>query len=155
MKQPPDGSPMIEVFVNHLVYRDHVAEQYIHLLERHGQRGFLIVIGKNEAMEIHRVLHGEEEARPFTHKLAFNLIDALGYRLVSADIVDLRHNTFHALLNLEPKSGGRRVEVDSRPSDAIPLALRAGALIRVSESVLEQVRTDRAKDKLDGPEEEK
>lgn len=154
MKDPQDDAQMIEMFLHRIVFRGQADQQYIHLRERDGERAFPIVIGTNEAMEIHRVVCNQELVRPMTHKLAYNVIEALGHRLSHVDITDLRDNTFHARLVLEPKDGARSVALDARPSDAIALALRAHCPIRVSESVLEQVRTDRAKDKLEDSDEE-
>lgn len=153
MKEPEGDSRMIEMCLHRIVYRDSSREQYIHLRERDGERSFPIVIGRSEAIEIHRVVANEDEQRPMTHKLAYSLIEALEHRMATVDIVDLRDNTFHARIVLEPKEGDRRVAVDARPSDAIALALRARCPIRVAEAVLEQVRTDRAKDKLEEQEE--
>ncbi|HVH05582.1 MAG TPA: bifunctional nuclease family protein [Myxococcota bacterium] len=154
MKDPQDDSPMIEMFLHRIVFRGAADQQYIHLRERDGERAFPIVIGTSEAMEIHRVVSNQELVRPMTHKLAYTLIQALGHRILHVDITDLRDNTFHARLVLARDDGDRRIEIDSRPSDAIALALRAHCPIRVSESVLEQVRSDRAKDKLEEPDDE-
>ena len=154
MKEPGDAR-MIDVCLHRIVYRQTGDRQYIHLRERVGERSFPIVIGTPEANEIHRVVTAQELARPMTHKLAYNLIEALGHRMAHVDIVDLRDNTFHARIVLRPKEGEREVTVDARPSDAIALALRAGCPIRVAEDVLEQVRTDTAQDKPDEPDEGK
>jgi bifunctional DNase/RNase len=153
MSEPDDDARLIDVCLHRIVYRQTGDRQYIHLRERAGERSFPIIIGTPEANEIHRVVTSQELARPMTHKLAFNLVGALGARLAGVDIVDLRENTFHARVLLEPSEGGALVSVDARPSDAIALALRAGCPIRVAEDVLEQVRTDRAEDKLEEPDE--
>lgn len=135
-----------------VVLRDGADQQWIFLQEVEGERGFPIVIGSHEAGEIHRVLADEPLPRPLTHQLALAAIEALGSRLVRIDIVDLRNNTFFARLVLQAAGGENgEVHVDARPSDALALALRAGAAIRVAESVLEQARTDTAKDKLEPP----
>ena len=63
--------------------------------------------------------------------------------------MDLRSNTFFAQLVLHGEGGDLRAVVDARPSDAVAFALRAGCPMRVAESVLEQVRTDRARDALE------
>lgn len=88
-----------------------------------------------------------------THQLTLSAIHALGSRLLGVDIVDLRANTFYAQLRLTPPNGSDpggadEILVDARPSDALALALRAGARIRIAESVMEQVRTDQSQDVL-------
>ena len=152
MTDSPQDPRMIGVRLQRIVYRTQGDRQYIHLREEGGERCFPIVIGTPEANEIHRVVTNQEMARPMTHKLAHNLIEALGHRLAKVDIVDLRDNTFHARLVITNEAGDRLVALDARPSDAIALALRAGCPIRVAEDVLEQVRTDNAQDELEEPE---
>lgn len=139
----------VPVRLARVVLRDGADQQWIYLQEVGGKRGFPIVIGSGEAAEIRRVLANEALARPLTHQLALAAIEALGSKLVRVDVVDLRNNTFFARLVLSGlEQGVREVHVDSRPSDAVALALRAGVPLRVAESVLEQVRTDKALDEL-------
>lgn len=159
----PETRPEVQLRVARVVLRERSPQQWVFLQEAHPRegaepRGFPIVIGSGEAFEIHRVLHSEETPRPLTHELAGNLIDALGSRVIGVDIVDLRANTFYAQLRLEaPRTaagdtndptGAEEILVDARPSDALALALRVGAPIRVSESILEEARTDDATDPL-------
>jgi bifunctional DNase/RNase len=75
--------------------------------------------------------------RPMTHDLLKNSIEQLGARIERIVITDLREATFFATLHLVVGEG-RAIEVDSRPSDAMALALRCGAPIFVEESVLEK-----------------
>src|SRR5687768_4032745 len=114
---------MIDVALSRIVYRDGADRQYIFLAEVNGSRGFPIVIGNNEADEIRRVVHGLEPERPLTHQLAYNSIQALGGRIESVDIVDLKQNTYYAQIQIEGGGTGHTT-VDARPSDAIALALR-------------------------------
>ncbi len=129
---------MIEVALSRIVFRDGADRQYIFLVELEGSRGFPIVIGTNEAEEIRRVVHGNEPQRPLTHQLAYATIKALGAGIRCVDIVDLRHNTFYAHIVLQNEQGDVLTVIDARPSDAIALALRAGACIRVAEPVMER-----------------
>ncbi len=138
---------MIDVALTRIVIRDGADRQYIFLSEQTGKRGFPIVIGNNEAGEIHRVVHGIEPERPLTHQLAFSTIKALGARIKSVDIVELKHNTFYAHIVLQNEHGDVLTVIDARPSDAIALALRAQCQIRVAEAVLE-----RANETNSGPE---
>ena len=142
---------MIEMLLGRIVMRENSAQQFIFLTERGGARGFPIVIGGAEASEIHRVVTGVGSPRPLTHQLAHGLVQALDADLVGCDIVDLRQNTFFAQLVLRRRGTEERVLVDARPSDAIALALRAKATIRVAESVLDQVRTDTSADPMPRP----
>lgn len=153
-----ETQPLVPVRLARVIFRERAEQQWIFLEEVPGSpdvapRGFPIVIGTGEASEIHRVVTDSETARPLTHQLALNAILALGSRIVGVDIVDLRANTFYAEILLTETQGGTGdaegiVKVDARPSDALALALRSGAPIRVAESVLEEVRTDQAKDVL-------
>lgn len=129
---------MVDVALGRIVIRDGMDRQYIYLVEREGERGFPIVIGNNEALEIHRVVHGIEPERPLTHQLTYATIKALGANLKCVDIIDLRQNTFFAHVVLQNDEGDVLTVVDARPSDAIALALRARCQIRVSESVMER-----------------
>jgi len=129
---------MIDVVLSRIVIRDGSDRQHIFLTELGGKRGFEIVIGNNEAGEIHRVVHGKDSERPLTHKLAYSAIEALGGRIRSVDIVDLKMNTFYAAIQVEVEGDEAPLTLDARPSDAIALALRAQCPIRVAEGVLER-----------------
>jgi len=131
---------LVEVRLSRIVIREDSDRQYIFVTEREGERGFPIVIGTAEAIEIHRVVRGVDHERPLTHELTSAIITGLGAKLLSCDIVALKQNTFYALLRLENDAG--EVEIDARPSDAIALSLRAGGRLRVAEEVLNQVRPD-------------
>jgi bifunctional DNase/RNase len=95
-----------------------------------------IWIGLLEANAIVFALEGTELPRPMTHDLMKSILHATGTRLLSVEIADIRESTYFALLHLE--GNGESVRVDARPSDAIALALRCGARILVSETVLAQ-----------------
>lgn len=133
---------MVDMRLGRIVIREGSDRQYIYLTEREGPRGFPIVIGTNEAHEIHRVVTQESAVRPMTHQLAAAIIDQLGADVERCDIVDMRDNTYFAQLVLKRRSDGTTAVVDARPSDAIALALRGRAPIRVTEDVLDQCRTD-------------
>ena len=95
-----------------------------------------IWVGLLEANAIVLALEGTEMPRPMTHDLMKSILHATGMRLLSVEIADIRENTYFALLHLE--WNGESVHLDARPSDAIALALRCGARILVSETVLAQ-----------------
>ena len=108
---------MIDVLLSRIVIREGSDRQFIYLSESGGSRGFQIVIGNNEACEIHRVVHGVESKRPLTHQLTLSAIEALGGRIDSIDIVDLKLNTFYAQIVLQTRDQEPAV-IDARPSDA-------------------------------------
>jgi hypothetical protein len=142
-----DGAEaLIDMVLGRIVIRDGSDLQHIYLKEARGERGFPIVIGASEAAEIRRVVTGIAPERPLTHQLAHELVLAAGARIAGVDIVDLRNNTFFARIRLQAQDGSDLRPVDARPSDALALALRAKAPLRVAESVLEAARSD-----LSGP----
>ena len=100
-----------------------------------GQRVLPIFIGAPEAAAIAYALQGVKAPRPMSHDLLGNVITELGAQLFSVEIVELRDNTFYA--NLRLVQSGREVTVSARPSDAVALALRVGAPILVSNSLMD------------------
>jgi bifunctional DNase/RNase len=105
-----------------------------------------IWIGVLEASAIATELEKVALTRPMTHDLLKNLIVETGLTLSSVEIHDVRDNTFYALLRLSGPRG-KVIELDARPSDAVALALRAGAPIRVAKQVVRRTRA--AKRRLD------
>ena len=101
------------------------------LREVDGERYLPIWIGQNEATAIALEQQGVEPARPLTHDLIKNLLDAFGHALLEVRIVDLQEGTFFADLVFD---GDMRVSC--RPSDAVAVALRIGAPVFVDEAVL-------------------
>jgi hypothetical protein len=81
-------------------------------------------------------LQGQAPERPLTHDLFASVLHVLGATVREVIIADLADDTFHARIMLE--SGGRTIEIDSRPSDALALAVRTGARIFAAEAVLER-----------------
>ena len=94
-----------------------------------------IWIGLLEATAIATELEGVEMARPMTHDLLRDMIGELGGEVVRVEISDLRENTYYARIHVQA-NGESRI-VDSRPSDAISLALRMKSPIYVARKVLE------------------
>jgi bifunctional DNase/RNase len=112
-------------------------EQVIVLKEVEGERAFPIVIGIWEAVAIDRNIKGKKTPRPMTHDLLENVIGGLDSKLDRVIVTELRDRTFYAKLIL--RRNGKAVEIDSRPSDAIALAVQMRAPIYVEEQVLEEV----------------
>lgn len=112
------------------------------ILREEGGTVFLpIWIGVFEANAIALAIEGVQTPRPMTHDLLRSVVAGLGAELVRVEIHSLIEGTFHARLRLRrPLEGGSRseeTEIDSRPSDAVALALRTGAPIWIARSVLE------------------
>jgi uncharacterized protein len=135
---PKPEQPMVDMMLARIVTYEHGEQQSIFLRERGGKRGFPILIGTNEAHEIHRVVTRIEPHRPLTHKLLHDTMAALGARLVRVEITALKQATFFARLVVEPAGADAPIHVDARPSDAIALAVRAGCPIHVAAEVVAQ-----------------
>jgi uncharacterized protein len=125
----------VEVELSRIIINETSDQQVIVLKERHGQRGFPIVIGIVEIFAIDRRLKGIKPPRPMTHDLLANIIESIGARVERIVIDDLRNHTFYAKIHLS--IDGRRVQVDSRPSDAIALCAAIDAPIFVAEHVFD------------------
>ncbi len=115
---------------------DVASKQPIVLLKVEGKNRFLpIWIGHPEAAAILMKLQDADLPRPMTHDLLATTIRQLSAKVSSVLVTELRDNTFYAELRLE--AGGREIQVDSRPSDAIALAVRTDAPIFASTELLE------------------
>ena len=104
------------------------------LKEVFGVRRLPIIIGQYEAQSIALELEGIKPPRPLTHDLLKSVIDNLGATINEIIISELRENTFYAKIKLEIATLTN--EIDSRPSDAIALAVRTGAPLFVAEEVM-------------------
>ncbi|MDF2703023.1 MAG: hypothetical protein K0S10_1969 [Rubrobacteraceae bacterium] len=111
-----------------------------------------IWIGQPEARSILMKLQNQEFSRPLTHDLAVNLVSELGGSMVKVTVTELRDQTFFAVISVE--IDGRTVEIDSRPSDAIALAVRAGAEIFAADDVIEEAAVVFEEAMEEAPEEE-
>ncbi len=111
-----------------------------------------IWIGQAEARSILMKLQSQEFSRPLTHDLAVNLVNELGGSMERVTVTRLQDSTFFAVISVE--IGGRTVEIDSRPSDAIALAVRAGAQIFAADEVIEEAAVVFEEAIEDAPEEE-
>ena len=103
------------------------------------KRSLPIWVGIFEANAIALELEKIPTARPMTHDLIKNILESLEAQVLKIVVTDLKENTFFAELHL--KLGGTEYTVDSRPSDAIALALRVSAPIFVDEDVVRRAKT--------------
>ena len=134
-------SPSRRIFVQEMVIYgvsfDMVGKQPIVLLKTVDGNKFLpIWIGHPEAASILMKLQGAGTPRPMTHDLLCDILGELDVRCTQVSVTELRENTFFASITLSV--GGRELEIDSRPSDAIALAVRAGAPIYAAEEVISE-----------------
>jgi uncharacterized protein len=115
---------------------DVASKQPIVLLKEEGKNRFLpIWIGHPEAAAILMKLQNAELPRPMTHDLLASVIDQLSANVSGVLVTELRDNTFYAVVQLD--AGGQEIRVDSRPSDAIALAVRTDAPIFASLELLD------------------
>ena len=112
-------------------------QQVIALKEVDGDRSFPIVIGIFEATSIDRRVKRQPSPRPLTHDLVAAVIENMGGELRDIFISELRDHTYFAKLRI--RQNGEMVEIDSRPSDAIALAVTANVPIYVAEDVIDEV----------------
>ena len=115
---------------------DMVGKQPIVLLKTDDGNRFLpIWIGHPEAAAILMKLQGASTPRPMTHDLLCDMLGELEARCTKVSVTELRDNTFYASITLTV-DGGSEVEIDSRPSDALALAVRTQAPIFAHEDVI-------------------
>ena len=115
---------------------DMVGKQPIVLLKTVESNKFLpIWIGHPEAAAILMKLQGASTPRPMTHDLLSDMLGELEVECTRVAVTELRDNTFYASITVSV--GGSEIEIDSRPSDALALAVRADAKIYVSDQVID------------------
>jgi bifunctional DNase/RNase len=116
---------------------DLVGKQPIVLLKTAEGNKFLpIWIGHPEAAAILMKLQSQAPPRPMTHDLLSDMLEQLGAQVVRITVTELRENTFYAQITVT--QDGTEIEVDSRPSDAIAIAIRSEAPIFAADRVIEE-----------------
>jgi bifunctional DNase/RNase len=136
---------MLKAMTISSVNMDQVTNSPIIILkEIEGEETLPIWIGLLEATAIASEIEGVKFSRPMTHDLFTNIMDKMDIKIKKIEICDLRDNTYYALIHFINR--GKTLTIDSRPSDAIALALRTEAPIFVAEEVLrksKQVEAER------------
>ena len=128
---------MISVRV-HGITADPTTNQFLMLLiDDDGGRLLPIVIGQWEAQSIAWNMQGIEMQRPLTHDLFKNFLDDADIKMISVTIDNLKENTFYAKIDFDINSD-KHIVIDSRPSDAVAIALRMDAPIFVTEDVFDK-----------------
>ena len=129
------GKELMEVKVMGIVVDPKASNPVVVLVDLSGQKALPIWIGVFEAEAISRGLEDAVTLRPMTHDLMKQILDTFQATLTRVVINDIKENTFYANLYLNIE--GKEIIVDSRPSDAIALAVRVKAPIFIAESVVE------------------
>src|SRR5512136_3364679 len=132
------GSELMEVKVMGIVVDPKASNPVVILVDLAGKKALPIWIGVFEAEAISRGLEDVVTLRPMTHDLMKQILDTFQVSVARVVIHDIKDNTFYA--NLYLNIDGRELIVDSRPSDAIALAVRVKAPIFVAESVIEATK---------------
>lgn len=117
-----------------LIFIPPLAQYVVTLEEVDGTRLVPIWIGINEGNAIAMVLQGEKFHRPLTHDLLANILKDVGAEVEKIVISDLKENAYYAIITI--KQNGKTYEIDSRPSDAMALAVRTNSPIFINEKVL-------------------
>jgi uncharacterized protein len=128
-------SDMLEVVIDSIRVSLMNQQRIVILREANAERYLPIWIGVYEAESITIALQEVEVARPLTHDLVKNIFTTLDARVIRVEVVALRDDTFYG--NIVAEVDGRTLNIDSRPSDALALAVRAHVPILVSQSVMD------------------
>jgi len=123
--------------ISRIIINENADQQYVFLREVDGDRTFAIVIALFEATSIDRRVKGNKSPRPLTHDLIASMVSNLGGEIVEVHITELRDATYFAMIHIS--KNGQMLEIDSRPSDALALAVTVNAPIFVAEDVLEEL----------------
>lgn len=126
---------MIAVKVQKISFHPPSRSYAVILKEIEGERRLPVIVGAFEAQSIALSLEHMETPRPLTHDLIGNIINGIESKLVNIKITSLKEGVFYAELKLKGKGIGERA-IDSRPSDALAVALRLNAPIFVDDKVM-------------------
>jgi len=144
---------MIEMQVMGIALDTRTGSPIVVLNDLENRRALPIWIGSAEASAIIRQMENIKSARPMTHDLMYNMLNQTGFTLEKIEINDLNSDTYYASIYLK-HSDGKGYIIDSRPSDAIALALRASASIFVTANVIADgtITTDMERDEAEAEE---
>lgn len=144
---------MIEMKVMGIALDTRTGSPIVVLHDKENRRALPIWIGSAEASAIIRKIENLSVSRPMTHDLIINIIEQTGYKLEKIEINDVEKETYYATLFIK-NDKDEIIEIDSRPSDAIALAIRVEAPIFVTANVISNgsVSTDSAKDEEEAQE---
>ena len=148
-----DTAPLIELYVMGIALDTRTGTPIVVLNDNENRRALPIWIGTAEASAIIRQLEDIKSARPMTHDLLSNVIETTGYSITKIEINDISSDTYYASIYLNTPDGKEQI-IDSRPSDAIALALKAKVPIFASASVMSEgtISTDQERDEAEAQE---
>ncbi len=129
---------LLEMTVKGLTIDPLTSTPVVILKDAEGKNAVPIWIGLMEASAIATELEKIQLSRPMTHDLMRNILESLDAKVVKIVVNDLRDNTFYALIHI--MVGSQEIVIDSRPSDAIALALRTSSPILVDKKVVTKSR---------------
>ena len=144
---------MIEMKVMGIALDTRTGSPIVVLHDKENRKALPIWIGSAEASAIIRKIENLTVSRPMTHDLIINIIEKTGYEIDKIEINDVEKDTYYATIFLRGKDDSI-IEIDSRPSDAIAVAIRVDAPIFVTANVISNgsVSTDSAKDEAEAQE---
>ena len=128
---------MIPVKIQKISYHHPNRSYAVILKEIEGERKLPVLVGAFEAQAIAMAMEFMETPRPLTHDLIVNLINGIDGSLSSVKIIKLEDGVFYSILDIKSEDIGNR-EIDSRPSDALAIAIRMHSPILVANDVMEQ-----------------
>ncbi len=128
-------SDMVEVVIDSIRVSLMSQQRIVILREQNAERYLAIWIGIYEAEAITLALQEVEVSRPLTWDLLKNVFTTLGARLLRVEVVALRDETFFG--NIVAEVGGKTINIDSRPSDALALAVRAHVPVFVTREIMD------------------
>lgn len=131
---------MVEVAIDSIRVSLMSQHRIVILKDVDSERFLPIWIGPYEAEAITVSLQDMEVARPLTHDLLKNVLTSLGAEVLRVNITELREDVFYARIIV--RANGRELEIDSRPSDALALAVRVHVPIFVDETVMEEAASE-------------
>jgi uncharacterized protein len=148
-----DGLSIIELYVMGIALDTRTGTPIVVLNDQQNRRALPIWIGTAEASAIIRQLENIKSARPMTHDLLYSMIETVGYRIKKIEINDINSDTYYASITLVNTENVEHV-IDSRPSDAIALALKAGIPIFATANVVAEgtISTDQERDEAEAQE---
>ena len=129
-------SDMVEVIIDSIRVHLMAPNRVVVLKQVNADRYITIWVGPYEAEAITVALQEVEVSRPLTHDLLKNVFSAFNARLVRVEVVNVQDNTFYG--NIVAEADGHEVHIDSRPSDAIAIAVRAHIPIFVHNKVMDE-----------------
>jgi bifunctional DNase/RNase len=135
---------MVEVEIDSIRVSLMSQQRIVILKELDSERFLPIWIGPYEAEAITLSLNEVEVVRPLTHDLLRNIINDLGAQVLRVNITELRDDVFYARIILQVD--GQEMAIDSRPSDALALAVRVHVPVFVDEEVMEAASTEPEED---------